>query len=219
MTRPPDLSQPGSCAPITHDALLVAEGRDTFGVCLAALRHLGLDNRIEVRNAGGVQDFPAYLLALSSVSGFDQVMSLGLVRDTETDPARAFAELCTALGKASLPVPAAVLQATGTAAKPSVTVMLLPDPQTPGMLETLLWRSLSGHSFVACIDDYLKCVQASTGGPVANEPKSRIRAFIAAQKDCQLLVGQAAHAGYFPWASQAFDQLKGFLRGLVPAAP
>src|SRR5262249_54286908 len=156
----------------------------------------------------GVHDFAAYLLALSSISGFDLVTSLGLVRDAETDPSGAFASLCTALGKANLPVPSAALQATTSTIKPVVTVMLLPDSQTPGMLETLLWRSLAGHALVPCIDEYLRCVQASTGTPVATEHKSRIRAFIAAQKDSHLFVSQAAHAGFFPWTSPAFDQLK-----------
>ncbi len=219
MTQPPDLFRSDYRGPVTHDTLLVVEGRDTFGVCLEALRQLGLDGRVEVRNAGGVHDFSAYLLALTSASGFDLVTSLGLVRDSEDDPARALATLCSALGKANLPVPAAALQTTAAAIKPAVTVMLLPDPQTPGMLETLLWRSLAGHALVPCVEDYLKCVQASTGSPVANEHKSRIRTFMSAQKDSHLFVSQALRAGYFPWASPAFDQFKRFLQALVPVTP
>jgi len=72
------LSSPGSRAPITHDTLLIVEGRDAFGFFLALLTDLRLENRIEIRNAGGIQDWPNQLLALSAISGFTSVVSMGL---------------------------------------------------------------------------------------------------------------------------------------------
>src|SRR5262249_28924116 len=35
---------------------------------------------------------------------------------------------------------------------------------TPGVLETLLWRSLAADPLVACVDQFLDCVSPADGG-------------------------------------------------------
>src|SRR5438105_3417416 len=112
MSNGGDVSQPGSREPLHYDTVLVVEGRDIFGVFLALLRELGLTKQIEVRNGGGIPDLYDYLAVLPNVSNFDKVTSLGIVCDTETDPAAALNKLCNALGRAGLPMPAAALQPT-----------------------------------------------------------------------------------------------------------
>ena len=94
--------------------------------------------------------------------------------------------------------------------------MLLPDATTPGMLETVLWQSVTTHPAADCVEDFLACVKKKTGKAVSNIDKSRVHAFIATQKEPYFLVGQAVHAGYFPLSAPAFDELKTFIRGLVP---
>src|SRR5438046_2897270 len=91
------LSAPGSREPLTHDTVLIVEGRDMFGFFLGLLTELGIPDRIEVRNAGGLQDWPD------------------------------FQEVCNALRGSGLPVPAVLLQPTPTPPVPRVSVMLLPD--------------------------------------------------------------------------------------------
>lgn len=68
-----------------------------FGFFLTLLKELGLQNRVEVRNGGGVPDLYNYLALLPLVTGFDGVTSLGVVCDCETDPATAFRDLCNSL--------------------------------------------------------------------------------------------------------------------------
>jgi hypothetical protein len=76
--------------------------------------------------------------------------------------------------------------------------MLFPDSQTPGMLETLLWRSLSGDPRLPCIDDFLECLRQATGLPIRREEKSRVYAYISGREEPWLQIGQASRAGYFP---------------------
>jgi hypothetical protein len=219
MSNGGDVSQPGSREPLHYDAVLVVEGRDMFGFFLALLRELGLEKRIEVRNGGGVPDLYDFLAVLPNVSNFDKVASLGVVCDAEADPVAAFNDLCTALRRAGLSVPAAVLQPTSSPPAPRTTVALLPDAGTPGMLETLLWRTLAGDPLTPCVEQYLDCVRKLTGQPLAYEDKSRVHTYIAGRDQPWLLVGQAARAKYFPWASTAFDEIKRFVQSLVSAAP
>ncbi len=219
MSKGGDVSQPGSREPLHYDTVLVVEGRDMFGFFLALLRELGLTSQIEVRNGGGVPALYDYLAVLPNVSNFDKVTSLGVACDTESDPAAAFNGLCNALQRAGLSVPAAALQPTVSPPVPRIMVALLPDAQTPGMLETLLWRSLVVDPRISCIDQFLDCIRQQTGTPIAREEKSRIQAYIASRDEPWFLLGQAARANYFPWASPVFDEIKGFVRGLAGSTP
>jgi hypothetical protein len=213
------LFEPGDRSPITHATLLVVEGRDAFGFFLALLKELGLKDQIEVRNAGGITDWPNYLRVLPLISGFDAVTSLGLARDSEANPGQAFQEVCSALKGGGLSVPTAVLQPSVSPPAPRVTVMLLPDATTPGMLETLCWRAMAGDLRVPCIHPFLACVEKAIGSPVKRPEKSRLYAYIAVRDEPWLLLGQAARAGYFPWTSPAFDEVKRFAQGLIAVTP
>jgi hypothetical protein len=214
-----ELFHPGTRAPITHNAVLVVEGRDVFGFFLALLRELGLEHQIEVRNGGGLPGFHDYFQDLVLVSDFSRITALGIVRDCEDNPTGAFQQVCAGLQRASLAVPPAPLVATPAAPQPQVTVMLLPDSNTAGMLETLCWRALGSDPRIPCIDEYLKCVETATSQPVHGLEKSRIHAYIAAREEPWFLLGQAARAGYFPWNSPAFDEAKNFVRGLIASKP
>jgi uncharacterized protein DUF3226 len=214
-----ELFAPGSREPIRYPTVLVVEGRDMFGFFLPLLRELNLDKQIEVRNGGGVPSLYDYLAVLPNIDGFDTVTSLGIVCDTERDPAAAFTDLCNALRRAGLAVPAAPLQPTATLPVPRVAIALLPDASTPGMLETLLWRSLTGDMLLPCVEQFLACVRQQTGKPLAREDKSRIYSYIAGREQPWLQLGQAARAAYFPWTSPVFNEIKGFLQGLLAPSP
>ncbi len=214
MSNGGELFEAGSRVPIRLSTVLVVEGRDMFGFFLAMLRELKLDNQIEVRNGGGTPDLYDYLGDLKTISGFNAVTSLGIVCDCEADPIVALKDLCNALRRAGLAVPAAVLTPTAPPPLPRITIHLLPDASTPGMLETLLWRTLAGDPLNHCVEEYLDCVRKATGKALAYEDKSRIYTYIAGRDQPWLLLGQAARARYFPGTSPVFDDLRAFLQGL-----
>jgi hypothetical protein len=219
MTGADELFSPGTRAAIGHTVVLVVEGRDMYRFFLALLRQLGIDQQIEVRNGGGLPGLHDYFQDLVLISGFLSVVALGVVRDCEDDPAIAFQQVCSGLQRAGLAVPSAPLVVTPTPTLPQITVMLLPDSNTAGMLETLCWRALDSDVRVPCIDEYLKCIETATGQPIHGLDKSRIHAYIAAREEPWFLLGQAAHAGYFPWDAPAFDEVKRFVQGLIPSQP
>jgi len=157
MTSADELFVPGTRAAIGKNVLLVVEGRDMYRFFLALLRQ-GIDQQVEVRNGGGLPAFHDYFQDLVLISGFSGVNVLGIARDCEDDPAVAFQQVCGGLQRAGLAVPSAPLTATPLPAQPRIIVMLLPDGNTPGMLETLCWRTLASDPRVPCVDEYLKCV-------------------------------------------------------------
>lgn len=66
------LPQPG---PVTLATLLLVEGNTPMHFFEALLRHLSLDNQIEIRNYGGIRDLTAYLATLIVTPRFSKSSS------------------------------------------------------------------------------------------------------------------------------------------------
>lgn len=203
-------SQPKS--PITSSRVVVVEGHDTFQFLKALLKQLNLLNEIEIRNYGGINDLGVYLETLKSIDGFEKVNSLGIIRDAEKSAKEAFDSVCKYLKNSAFEVPAR--PATTAKGTPKVSVFILPDCVNPGMLETLCLQAVKDDPVVPCVDQYFKCLQQEGWPMPDNITKARMRTFLASRKRPNLLLGQAAHEGYWPWENPIFDILKNFLRAI-----
>jgi hypothetical protein len=195
--------------PITEARQLVVEGRDAEGFFRALLRELGLSG-IQVQNFGGIGELADFLKALRNTPDFGRIVaSLGIVRDAETDPRAAFQSVCSALHNAGLSAPGQPMMPAG--GRPQVNVLILPNAATSGMLESVCLASVADDPTIRCVEEYLECVRRETGALPANLPKARLHAFLATRSRPGLRLGEAAEAHYWPWDSQAFDQVKQFL--------
>jgi hypothetical protein len=125
---------------------------------------------------------------LTAIAGmglpFTKLRAVLIVADSHTNPAATFAHVCAQIAGAAFPVPNALMHtAPGADGKPSVTVMLLPEENTPGALETLFARQMaSERDWIAeCVDAFLKCGESES---YALEPeklaKARFGAMVAA---------------------------------------
>lgn len=97
---------------------------------------------------------------------------------------------------------------------PAVSVFILPDNQSEGMLETLLCRTLAANPLDRCIDDFFECVKSSTGESLRRPDKARAHAYIATQCDPHVSVGVATQRGYWHLDHTVFDGVRNFLRSL-----
>ncbi len=164
--------------PITESKVLAVEGKDEEKLFSALRAYLNLPN-IEIRELGGRYSFRAKISALKATSGFaEKVTSLGVVRDADENPAGAFQSVCDALEKASLPRPTAPLQPVGDAPQ----VMILPDGETPGMLEDLCLRSVAEDPAMPCVDEYFRCLEERLEELPKNPSKAQVRAFLASRE-------------------------------------
>ena len=117
------------------EAQLLVEGRDLEGFCSALIQDLGLEG-VEIQNFGGINQLRPFLGAFVKMEDFPHVTSLGVIRDAETDAARALESVRGCLERVELPVPAAVGERAD--GRPGTAVMILPGNNRAGMLETLL---------------------------------------------------------------------------------
>ena len=192
---------------------LLVEGNDQLNFFRAFVRRLGIPN-IQVQNFGGVDELTLFVEALASTDEFkDRVRSLGIVRDSEVRPASsAFQSVQGTLVSAGLPVPDQM--ATPFGSSPSVSVLILPDNESPGMLETLLCRAFDGTHVGQCIESFLECASAVTGEGLHRPDKARAHAYIATRRDPYLSVGVAAQRSYWDLDHAVFDGIRNFIRSL-----
>jgi len=119
---------------IVSPKLLVVEGEEERLFFSALARYMNLSD-IQILPIGGKTVLRGSLKALKESSGFEEVTSIGVVRDADDDPKGAFQSVRDALRSAGLPFPDEPLVPTKSG--PRVVVLILPGGDERGSLETL----------------------------------------------------------------------------------
>jgi len=202
------MSDQRSLRRITQPKVLIVEGEDEKRLFSEMLAYLDLRD-VEIRDIGGKSKFRRNIKALRMTSGFDMVTSIGVVRDADEDPAAALQSICDALENADLARPTDPLQPAGDS--PKVVVMIVPNEETPGMLEDLCLQSVREDPAMRCVDEYFECLQEQLELLPRNLSKARVHVFLASRERPDLRLGEAAQKGYWSWGHPAFEQAKQFL--------
>jgi len=206
---PDGLEYPQSPKPITLEKVLLVEGMDAFQFFKALLRHLNLLTEIEIRNFGGINQL-VFLETLMITDGFDRLNSFAIVRDAESNAISAFQTVSDLLSRVGLSVPKQPMAiAQGD---PVVSVFILPDCVNSGMLETLLYQAIDDDPATSCIEEHFQCLVEKGVVLPTNMDKARVHTFLSSKSPPGLLIGQAAHRGFWPWENSTFDGLKEFLK-------
>lgn len=199
---------PESPAPITQPSLLLVEGKEDEAFFGALLDHLHLRN-VQIEAVKGRTEFPKTLKAIKMRTGYyDNLMSIGIIRDGDANPPGAFQSICSPLKNAQLPVPRKPLQVVGSS--PRVSVMILPGVKTAGMLEDVCLASIEQHLAIPCVNQYFECLIQQGFSVERQLSKARVQVFLAALEP-ELRLGEAAAAGYWDWNHPAFSEMKDFL--------
>lgn len=196
---------------IKHPKLLIVEGKEDELFFSAFCHHLGL-NDIQVLSIGGKTQLPSNLKALKGVTGFSRVTALGIIRDSDEDANAAFQSVCSALQHAGLPKPPKPM--TPSSERPRVSVMILPDNQSPGALEDICLKAIAGTPAMRCVDEFFCCLQRHHLPPSKNLSKAKVLAYLTSLPEPDKRLGESVQSGYWNWDHPAFSDLKDFLRSL-----
>ena len=195
------------------------EGNDDRNFFQALVAHLSVDD-VSVRPYGGTGELKRYLRTLVVATGFDKLRSLGIVRDANGCAKSAFQSVQSGLRNADLPVPQKVAQPyeapermTNGRKTPAVSVFVLPDCESPGSLETLLYQTLDCE-IDRCITNFLECAGDVDGNQPKNEDKARVFAYLATRERHRHSVGVAAKQGVWCFDHTAFRDLIDFVQSL-----
>ena len=191
---------------------LLVEGNDQRNFFRAFVKHRSIEN-IQIQNFGGVNELSDFLLAFVKMPDFHTVQSIGIVRDAEMSAKGAFQSVRSSLKKVKLSIP----QKSGvrTDANPAVTVLILPDENRRGMLETLICQSFADTSVDQCIDGFFTCVENSASVSIKNADKARVHAYLTTRPEPHYSVGVAAMNGYWDLDHEAFRNVHEFLQRIL----
>ena len=212
---------PSGSAQIKQPKLLIVEGKDEENFFAAALTaHLGLAD-VQVLSIGGKTLLTRNLNALTNDPAFSMVQSLAIVRDADLTPAgsavsaaaSAFESIRYSLTAPGVQLACPAGHALFSAGPPRVGVFIMPDGIADGMLETLCVSAASSLPEYACVTSFFACCQGHGAIP-NNIHKARAHAFLASRVESDRRVGEAALAGYWPFAEPAFHPLWTFLQAL-----
>lgn len=198
---------------IESEALLLVEGIDDARFFRAFLRDGLNKTNVQVAQVGGNRGFRIFLAqTLKNANNFQNLRRIVVVGDADTNAPAAFQRLRDALSNAGFPTPTRPWQ-TVQAEALSVAVAILPDGNSPGDLEELCLRSLIDSPALACIDEYIACID-NAGYHSRHPNKARLHTYLAAGDEPGRRLGEAADAGVWDWSSPAFTQVANFLRNL-----
>jgi hypothetical protein len=194
---------------ITQPYVLIVEGDEERFFFEAFIQYLGL-GRIQIVPIGGKTELRRSLGTLLLTSGHENMVSLGIVRDADLNPASAFQSVSDALQAAGLTVPIGPLLTAGQ--NPRVTIMILPGENITGMLEDVCLKSVTGDPAMPCVEQYIQCLQDHTVPLPRNMSKAKVQVFLASREGAGKRLGEAAQAGYWPFGHTAFGPVKDFLQ-------
>ncbi len=192
--------------------ILIVEGRDEELFFDSLIKHLELDN-IQILDIGGKTIFRDRLNALITSPRFSEVSTLGIVRDANSNPSAAYQSICNALQSVKLSIPERPLIMAGS--NPRVVVLILPKEDEPGMLEDLCLKSVESDPALTCTEQYFQCLQIQNIPLPHNTSKAKTQVFLASRHEAGKRLGEAAQAGYWSWDSNAFEQVRNFLRQMI----
>ena len=199
------------------ERLLLVEGRDESNLFDALKTHcLGdLAPMVQVVEAGGRTRFQSRILAIlkDATKRGVALRALGVVRDADTDGGAAWASVRDAVGKAGLQAPGR--HGDFSDGPPDVGILIIPDAQGRGALETLCVRSLAETPAGDCVERYLTCLADSDVLASTNRDKSFAHAWLAGGPDPVARVGEGAKQGRWNFDHPAFASLVRFVERLA----
>lgn len=204
-------------AEMTEPIQLLVEGKDGMNWFRALVRHMGVEG-VDVQNYGSVSELRSFLKMFAKAPGFVNVTAVGIVRDAEENPASdALASVRGALDNAGLPAPS--VPDTIADGPPHVSVLILPDGESPGMLESVLGETVRGTPVADCIDEFLKCAERDGESEIRRPQKAFVHAFLSTRPDPHVSVGVTAQKGYWDFDHPVLDGVRSFLSALGRSSP
>ena len=194
---------------------LVVEGvseEHLFNALFAHMRRGGVEvGDIEIIVSEGKDNIRGDIQAITQITNFDAVVSIGVVRDADDNAADAFRSVQGALRAAGLPAPSAPLSVVGS--DPKVAALILHHGRSSGVLEDVCLEAMEDDPAMGCVRDYISCIKGRLDARAQprSPSKAMAQAFLASRRESGLLLGQAAHRGYWDFEHSAFDALKEFV--------
>ena len=209
---------------IKSNRLLLVEGNDEKWFCIHLLETIGLNENsdnldIQVIDIQGNQNFGFALNTITKFPNFDDVTTIGFVRDAEKNPAESsYKSTCATIKKyiSNYPIPEIGKVKMENGFKCGIFIM--PNNETPGMLENLCLESVKTNSLYDKAENYVEQAETlltKTDKVKYNKPKAMVQTYLAGQSEIVNTLANAAKKKIWDFSSPAFSDFGTFLKNLV----
>lgn len=195
---------------INRPKLLLVEGPDDKYFLMEVIKNLGIED-IQIEKIDGKTNLESFLKTIRIVTGYKNVLSIGIILDADSDIYATFESVKSTLSKLRYPIPEELNSPKAEDIK--MTIYIMPDCVGNGELETLLLQSIKDNSVIPCIDSFQNCLRDKQLD-FNITTKSIIYSYLAIQKVPGLRIGDASKCGYFGLDNPIFEPLKKFLFSL-----
>ena len=226
----PNESRPGSPDNRKiHDGmehLILCEGLDEWKFLVSYLNNAALSSWpelsriVQVENFGGNEQLSTKINLWSKAPGFENIKSLVVIRDAETNAAAAVQSINSAFRNAGLPEPKrpGIIEHDASL---STGFLLFPACSTElidGTLEDLCLSILeeSEPQILHEISLFMNGLSNDGLRTFPHEFKSKLHTYFSVTDDyVSFKIGEAADAGAFDWTSEKLQPLRDFLISMV----
>ena len=177
--------------------LILVEGPDDFQF----LRFLRPREDLQIHVYEGKNNLQKELTVLKAIEGFRNLIRIVLMRDADDDPYAALRSVLNQWSGATgepLPVVDAEQWFSDSAGREWL-VWIIPDANSPGDIEELLWRTVEVSPHKACVEDMIQCLERLVPVPFGAKTKALIYSWLATQSEPikQLYVALDPNVGLF----------------------
>ncbi|MBI2301537.1 MAG: hypothetical protein HYU66_21755 [Armatimonadetes bacterium] len=216
---------------ITAPALVLCEGQADAEVVRELTKVYRLAGVTQVEHVGGQGAFAEAVGPALQATGREDLRALGIVRDAETGAAGSLQSAVHALRKHGLLAADEVLEPGRVAPRrddrPALGVLVLPDGEASGAVESVVLASISESERMGCVRAYMACL-ADHGvelGETVERDKRTLGVWfwsypIRKGKAVNLLDAPRLNTdgAYWNWSHSAFGSLRQFVNDLAAAA-
>ena len=181
-------------------------------------------NEIQLEDIGGNEDFVKQLGVWKLVSGFDNLKTVGIIRDAETDSTAALQAIQNCFSCNNMPPPEDCFELTGSKDGIKTVFGILPSTKTNskwdnGTLEDLCLRVLKDPRSlekINSISKYLDRAQEDFEYKIRHMHKAKLHTFFSSNEPfIGLKIGQAAQSGAFDFESDVLVNFKKMFDDMV----
>jgi len=210
---------------VEKEYVLLVEGKDEKIFFESYLKHLGVDD-VQPIPVGGKLKFKKYFPLFIVDSGFDQVKSYAIIRDTDEDVASTFQSIVDLLKEYKQPYPENVFDFNTDNGK-KVGVYIMPGNAPGIMLEDLCLEIVKGSPVLTCVEEYIECLGANTDKKEPDDEseegkfyfpknlsKAKLHAYLSGMYEYIPNLGMGTEKNYWNLDSPVLDHLKIFIQQL-----
>ncbi|MDE0002966.1 MAG: hypothetical protein OXQ29_09755 [Rhodospirillaceae bacterium] len=190
---------------------VLVEGNDEVRLFGVLAQHLGISD-FQINQYRGRDNLRPFLKALPLLAGFENINSLAVVADANSNRNATEQRIRAALSAAGLPSPRRPLEVLAQD-NMRVCYLVVPHDAASGMIEDVCLASVGADPAIECVERYFECIrQTDLPGPKkVRMAKARLHAFLASREEPHLRLGEATDAGIWDFGADAFRPLKDLL--------